>query len=223
MTETWTDDGNQWAGNDYNIGNEYHYVIYHYFGDPTTRMWTDVPKTITANLSDTISINATNFPLNNVNAIGGIVTLYDKSNKTIIGKCIIENNKFNIPVSKPLSSIGNAVTMTITGQNYRPFIKEILIGNKNGSVSVNNINLHSTHLSVKIKKSTLLINSTIGKSVQIKIFDSIGRTIFNSSLNKENTHSKIFSINLEKEVLSHGLYFISINSVDMTIYRKFVY
>jgi hypothetical protein len=134
MTQTWPDKDNKFSGGDYGLGAEYHYVIYNYFGDPTTRMWTGIPKSVTVNIPDTIDQKATIFPVENLNVLGGIITLYDKKSGIVVGKKIVDKKSFNIAVVKPLSAIGNGVTLTVTGQNIRPFIKNIIIGTKKQEV-----------------------------------------------------------------------------------------
>lgn len=184
-----------------------HYEAYHYFGDPTTRLWTGVPKAITLNIPDTIAKTAKSFPLVNVKVINGIATLYDKKNGTIVGKKIIENSNFDISIVKPLSPIGNIVT--ITSQNFRPYVNDIIIGNKNGAVSIVKDVSTRDLLSMKIENNKLIIEIPVGQSTSLNIFNAKGKIIFSKSISDANVSGKI-KIDLLKNRYSHGLYFIKL-------------
>lgn len=215
MTETWPDFGS-WKEN--KTGIKLHFEMYHYFGDPTTRLWTDIPKTVCANLPDTIAVNASDFSLKNVNAIGGIVTLYDKKSGTVVGKHIIENSNFSIPIVNPLSPVGNSATLTITGQNFRPFIKDVFIGDKTGAVSIKEKKFTSNPISIKIINSKLIINTTVNQSANLNIFDIKGRCLLSKSISGTKNSSGRVIVNLSEMKFSSGVYIVNVytNSKHLT-------
>lgn len=220
MSETWPDFG-LWI--DQNIGIKAHYEMYYYFGDPTTRLWTDIPKTITINMPDTIAKNASGFPLKKVNALGGMATLFDRKSGSIVGKCIIKNSNFEIPVVNSLSSIGDMVTLTITGQNLKTYIKDVIIGDKTGNVAVVKNDLTIGKLTLEIHNSKLIFRTISGNTAIIKIFDTRGRVVYNRVISSSNNKTVENSIDLDKSGYSRGAYFVTINTMGKKYLQKIIY
>jgi hypothetical protein len=120
----------------YPFWTDYHKKIYHYFGDPTTIIWTKEPQTISLKHQDTISITAKTFALTDINTAGGVASLYNVTKDDIIGKAPITAKTVSINVDRPISTT-DSVVLTIFAHNFRTRIIPVKV--KAGpSVKVNN-------------------------------------------------------------------------------------
>jgi len=115
MTETWGEGESE-------NSQQYTFELFHYFGDPTMRIWTAVPQTITASHSNQITVGQPSFDISNASCQTGIVTIYYDGE--IIGKGTLVSGACTIPLSPSPSTIGTA-ELTITSHNYRPYQTDI--------------------------------------------------------------------------------------------------
>ncbi|MGL1886704.1 MAG: C25 family cysteine peptidase [Reichenbachiella sp.] len=107
-----------WSSN-----KRYSFELFHYFGDPSMLMWTDVPKTITASIPQSILTNDSLVTITNINALEGIVTL--SYNGIITGRCEVEGDgSCTMNLTEPITNSTNA-TITITSYNYRPLMVNV--------------------------------------------------------------------------------------------------
>jgi PKD repeat protein len=114
MMETW--DGG------YNA-NKYTHQLFHYFGDPAMKIWTDVPIEITATNTDTIILDeTTKISITNCSLEDGLASLL--INGELLGKTELVNGEGEIEFP---STIGNYAILTISKHNYRPYIDTIPI------------------------------------------------------------------------------------------------
>lgn len=116
MVQTW---------NGSNSSNKYQYELYHYFGDPTTRIWTSNPVTATATHASGYLRNVNSITITNSNCTNGIATLV--SNGIIIGRTQLVNGAgtINYTVTDSVSAI-----LTISARNFRPYINNLTINNR---------------------------------------------------------------------------------------------
>lgn len=110
-----------WGGS--GSGNRYTHELFHYFGDPAMRIWTQLPDTIIASIGDSISCSATGFAINNCNVLDATATI--SKDGLLIGKTTLTNGNGIIPIS---SLPGQSFTITLSASNYKPLKKKIVLG-----------------------------------------------------------------------------------------------
>ncbi len=114
MRETWT-------GN--NTDKEYTHRLFHYFGDPALRIWTQQPEQITASYSKSIDCGATSLDISNISIAEGLATL-------VQGDVLVASVHFN---SNNASLTFNAVDdklpllLTISAADSKPLVEKIEI------------------------------------------------------------------------------------------------
>ncbi len=110
MTETWG-------------SNQYTNELFHYFGDPAMRIWTDIPVDITASNQDSIQCGSdTMLQINSCSVSDGLATFVVDGD--LKGKVILTNGSGTIEFD-PVA--GNFGILTISKQNYRPYTDTIII------------------------------------------------------------------------------------------------
>ena len=114
---------------------EYTHELFHYFGDPAMRIWTEAPQTITATFNTTISCSDTALAVTNCNDTDAVVTITD-GNQLIV-KVVMQNGNVYVPLN---ALQGSSFTLTITGRNMRPLISQITMGGGGLLSSFNSVN-----------------------------------------------------------------------------------
>ena len=110
-----------WGGSNTSI--RYTHELFHYFGDPAMRIWTDVPQDIVASFNSTINCTDTALQITNCNDSNAVVTLTD--NNLLVSKIVLQNGSGSLPL---FALQGSSFTLTITGRNMRPLITSINMG-----------------------------------------------------------------------------------------------
>ena len=123
--------------------------LFHYFGDPSMRIWKQKPDSILASVVDTIGCNSTSFTVSNCNVSDAVATI--TGNGFLLGKTTLVNGNGVIPVS---GIVGPYVYLTISAPNMRPLVKKLLLGS-GGSLSLytqsgNNICYNSNIADIEI-------------------------------------------------------------------------
>lgn len=113
MTKVWT------SGS---TSNEYTYRLFHYFGDPSMRIRTEMPTAITATHDDSISCSVSSFAVTSCDYATGLATLSIPGQ--MLGKVQLNNGAGSIPVS---SFASNFVILTIDGPEHIPYIDTIWV------------------------------------------------------------------------------------------------
>ncbi|MCF8297710.1 MAG: T9SS type A sorting domain-containing protein [Saprospiraceae bacterium] len=115
MVETWTGS---------TIQNQYTYELFHYHGDPAMKIWTASPTTVTATHLSTLPKNANFINISNSNCTNGIATIY--ANGELLGKTTLMggNGTIEFVCLDTVQAI-----LSITGENFRPYLKKIQINN----------------------------------------------------------------------------------------------
>jgi hypothetical protein len=111
MTETWG-------------GFQVSHELFHYHGDPSMRIWTDVPEPIAASHSDSIVCNGTTLSINSCSYLDGLATLYH--NGELIGSTQLSGGTGTISFD-PITNIIPYATLTISGHNYAPYTYDVAI------------------------------------------------------------------------------------------------
>lgn len=114
MTQTWASSA-RW---------KLQHEIYHYFGDPTMKIWTNVPTAITHNVLDTLDRITGSIQLATNISSGKAVLMI---NDTVVGETIVKNGTadLNFTYNKACTAV-----LTLSGYGYAPVIKKIYIDNR---------------------------------------------------------------------------------------------
>ena len=113
MLETWP------AGQD-----EYQCDLYHYFGDPTMQMRTQLPVAITASLDESISCNDTELIITGCNVADAFVTIC--LNGQLIAKSQLTGGS-GVLVFEALGASSEDAVITLSAPNTIPLIKRLAI------------------------------------------------------------------------------------------------
>ncbi|MFK5970318.1 MAG: C25 family cysteine peptidase [Candidatus Marithrix sp.] len=94
---------------------------FHWFGDPSMEIWTDVPQPLNIAHDASIVEGTTSIDVN-VNTAGALIAVSktNAENGEILGKSMSINGVTNISLSKPLA-VGEQVSVVVTKHNYRPY------------------------------------------------------------------------------------------------------
>jgi hypothetical protein len=108
--------------------SEYQHRLFHYFGDPSLRIWTENPNEnlITATHNGTISCDESVFSLSDCNIEGANVSL--SQGNQLIGTGTISNG--NVDIDYVFANYNSKATLIITAENHKPYITTLqLTGN----------------------------------------------------------------------------------------------
>ncbi|MCD6367099.1 MAG: PKD domain-containing protein, partial [Bacteroidales bacterium] len=110
MVETWGD-------------HEYTHQLFHYFGDPAMKIWTEQPTQITATHQTTINCNDNTFTINSCSLSDGLATLVIDG--LLVGEVQLTGGTGTINI--PVQLYGNYAWLTISEHNYQPYVAQIPI------------------------------------------------------------------------------------------------
>ena len=113
MTQTWGGNGS---------GRKYTHRLFHYFGDPAMRIWTEQPDSITATHAWTLTCSDTAFAITGCSDSNAVATLMNGN--TLLGSSAIINGSGTV---HPDYVIGNTLTLTISARNKVPYIRNITV------------------------------------------------------------------------------------------------
>lgn len=202
----------------YYVGNEGHIKTfvggYHYFGDPTTKFWTNVPKNITVTHASKIYI-LDNFNLKDMNISEGVATLYNKSNDKIVGKSSISASSANIEVDQSSVENGDTLIFTITSHNFRPYQIELVATSDNTSNKKIKSNITDI-CKISLNGIDFPINKNF-KNIKLSIYSINGRKVLDYKFNKLSKN-----INLNLQNLSKGIYIAKLNSNRNTLFNRMI-
>ncbi len=104
--------------------NTRQYRMIHYFGDPAMRMFTQNPIAITASIPDTVVAGTTHLQIIGCNAQDAVATILYRD--TLIAAGTIQSGSLVLSFNPLYDTTYNAV-VTITKNNHRPYIKEVVV------------------------------------------------------------------------------------------------
>lgn len=103
--------------------NQYTFELLHYFGDPSMKIWTNNPISITASHPNTINcISDTSFTINNASCPDALASLV--ANGELIGSVQLVNGNGTIYFPH---IYGNQAILTLSKHNYRPYTSNIIV------------------------------------------------------------------------------------------------
>ncbi|MFC1734157.1 C25 family cysteine peptidase, partial [candidate division KSB1 bacterium] len=103
--------------------NQYTNELYHYFGDPAMRMWTDHPIPIAASHQDTVQCGLdSTLTITSSSCSNGLATFVVDGE--LVGKVQLVNGSGTITFNPVAGSIG---LITVSKHNYKPYIDSIVI------------------------------------------------------------------------------------------------
>ncbi len=117
-----------WAGS--TSSNRYTSELFHYFGDPAMRIWTQVPQNITANFNTSFNCTDTALAISNCSDSDAVVTLM--GNNVLLSRVQLQNGSGMLPIT---NIQGYVFTLTITSRNKRPLISTITMSGGGGTFS----------------------------------------------------------------------------------------
>lgn len=114
MTQTWNS-SSKW---------QMQHEIYHYFGDPAMKIWTQNPTQISANIADTLVRFANSISINNANYTDATATLL--INGELVDETVLTNGlgSLNFTYNDTVTAV-----VTISGENFRPLVQKVFIRN----------------------------------------------------------------------------------------------
>ncbi len=177
-----------WGGS--NGGNRYTYELFHYFGDPAMKIWTESPGYITATLPDSINCIDSAYIISNCNVSDAIATLM--GNGVLLGRTQLINGNGFIPLN---GIQGASLTLTITARNKKPLLKTIIIGNGNS------MSLYSN------STNNICYNDSLGS---LEVFPACGTPPYQYLWNTGDTTAKI-------EHLNAGIFTVTITDAQNSI------
>jgi PKD repeat protein len=114
MTETWSTNG--WADK-----NQFH--LYHYFGDPAMKIWTEVPTQLSASHPAELIPGTTTIHLSGISADAVDATLC--VGDELLQKVRVYGGSGTIHLPRPIELSDEDIVLTLSKQNYIPYISEL--------------------------------------------------------------------------------------------------
>ena len=114
-----------WGGS--STFEQYEYELFHWFGDPAMKIWTENPNsnTITATHNATIDCSGSSFSISNSTADATATLVFDDE---LIGETILDGSGSGT-ISYSITGSGATVLLTISKTNHKPY--EANLGNCN--------------------------------------------------------------------------------------------
>lgn len=164
-------------------GNRYSYELFHYFGDPAMRIWTQSPTPITAVVGDTLNCTDSAYYISSCNVPDAIATIM--GNGVLLGRTQLINGSGYIYLN---SIQGSSLTLTISARDKKPLIKSIALG------SGNNMSLFTA------TTNNICFNDSLGS---LEVFPACGNPPYQYLWNNGDTTARI-------ENLNAGIYTVTI-------------
>ncbi len=105
-----------WAGS--TSYNQYQYELFHWFGDPTTKIWTENPQTISADFPAALPVGSTSLSISNCNSYNATATVV--YNGELKAKINLNEGSGTIVFPEPICFV--PITLTISKTNYKPLV-----------------------------------------------------------------------------------------------------
>lgn len=105
-----------WAGT--SSANQYQFELYHWFGDPSTKIWTAYPQTISADFPSVLPTGSSSLSISNCSCPNATATLV--YNGKLQKKIILNEGAGEMLFDEP--TCYTPVTLTISQTNYRPLV-----------------------------------------------------------------------------------------------------
>ncbi len=175
--------------------------LFHWFGDPTTSIRTEKPKTLTAKCPNLIQPTATDFSVSSLNITDGYATLYSKGSDKIVGKVKVDNTNITIPVTSTLT-LHDTLILTVTSHNYLPLIKDIPVS-KDQTMTDGSVNPVKAVINLWCNGHRFVLNGN--RDVSVTLFAVNGQKVFSRHWAEVNKDIKLSTFNL-----SSGRYLIRV-------------
>lgn len=113
---------------------QYQYELFHYFGDPAMKIWTEYPIQLTANHSSSIEETATTLSISNCNTDNATATLM--AGDILISRTVLTGNSGELQFEIPPGNY-TELLLTISKRNHKPYITTININQINPPIQEN--------------------------------------------------------------------------------------
>lgn len=153
------------------------------FGDPSTIFRYDLTQDITAEHSETIAENASEFQVSECNADGALATL--SQDGVILGKANISGGEASIELTENIDLDGTSPVLTITKQNHQPYQAQIEMG----VMGTDEAAFANVHIYPNPATETVNISWDENKKItRIELRDMAGRLLLNAKPGQINNH-----------------------------------
>ncbi|MBD3421927.1 MAG: hypothetical protein GF398_17590 [Chitinivibrionales bacterium] len=191
------------AAMNYHNSEKHTYELFHWHGDPTMKIWTAPPQTITAQHSANIGHTQSSFTISNLACDQGCATLwYDGE---IIGKDEFSRGTSSIDVlSNP--DLGEEVLLTVTSHNFRPYRRTLDVTQTTG-VSAPSVSA-STGFAIPI-----LDIAGFAKRLDVELYSINGTliaTLHSGRLHKQHTVLPAHLFSAARLGIASGAYIVRI-------------
>ena len=185
------------------------FLTWIYFGDPSVQMFNDKPTKVTMTSDEKIPLGQSDFKVSLSTSVNGRIGFYGEKNGFIASQMLDKKSDSNVPVKVPADE--TKVTVTVTGQNILPIIKELAVGqtgivNSTALAGVMQLKQFNNSLSVKIptnSKHTIVVRNIQGKII--------------SSLNVSSAN-----VWYNMDIASTGMHLVTVSGNGKTITQKYM-
>lgn len=176
MSETW---GNYYS----RVYEQYTYELFHYLGDPTMKIWTTVPREISAMNESSLSVGQTTYALYNLSCSTAMATIWFKGK--IIGRGKISGVNAQLAIDSVATDTGKAI-LTITAPNHRPLIRELDVIESEPAILIQSPTASDTFDVGEIIPITWITYNTVA-NVQVQYSIDSGKSFINIEDSIPNT------------------------------------
>ncbi len=193
-----------------------HSEIYHLFGDPTTDMWTAVPKEITAKHNTAVSFNEDAFKVTGLNVPKGMASILNSKTGMLAGKKLISGSTVSIPITN-FTEEGEAI-LTITSHNYRPYSATIIVTDQS--------DINSTLLTGQRKILVRMGNCVVSRircaanaNMSIALYNLTGQVVYRHTV--ESPVNSIVDLP-DHRGLGNGIYMLNVKVGKRSLVRNLI-
>ncbi len=182
-----------------------------YFGDPSVQMFNDTPKEVSLDTPDKLETGTQNVELKLGAAVVGRVGFYGELNGLLACQ-MLDGTKQDVTVSVDVPDNENKVTVTVTGRNMVPAIKDIGVG------WTGIINTSKLHKQVQLKQvnNTLAIKVPLSKKHTISVRNVMGQEVASMEVSKAGVWHTV-------DVPAAGMHLVSVTSEGKTSVSKYIF
>ena len=185
------------------------YKFWHIFGDPAMNFFTDTPKEIAMTSDEKIPSGNSDYKISLSSSVNGRIGFYGEKNGFLASQMLDKKSDSNTPVTVPADE--TKVTVTVTGQNIIPIIKELTVGNTgivNSIALTGIIRLKQIDNSLSVKIPTNSTYTVVVRNIQGKVISSL-------NVSKANVWHGM-------NVSSAGMHLVTVTGNGKTLTQKYM-
>lgn len=180
----------QWNNESYYGENiDRHFRGYHWFGDPTTEIWTEEPTEITVDSLPVFAPQQQSYELTGLSCQSGLVTLVNLADSQVVGTATVVDGDALVSVTTPPSE-GDSVIVTIREHNFRPLIDTIEVGVVMPVLGQQEF-APAKLVVLSMRHGQLRFNQPLPVASSLKLYDLQGRVVYEKELQAQTTRISI--------------------------------